>query len=60
MTYFSTDNLDNMGSYCAARDDPLAHECVKGREYAQNKARSYCDQATAKLVGQCGLTNFMD
>jgi len=21
-----------------------------------NTARSYCDQATAKLVGQCGLT----
>jgi len=28
---------------------------VKGREYGQNTARSYCDQATAKLVGQCGL-----
>jgi len=34
----------------------LAHECVKGREYGQNTARSYCDQATAKLVGQDGLT----
>jgi len=39
-----------------ARDDPLADEFVKGREYGQNTARSYCDQATAKLVGQCGLT----
>jgi len=27
----------------------------KGREYGQNTARSYCDQVTAKLVGQCGL-----
>jgi len=51
-----TDNLDNRGSYCAARDDPLAHECVKGRENGPNTARSYYDQATAKLVGQCGLT----
>jgi len=49
------DNLDNRGSYCGARVDPLAHECVKGREYSQNTARSYCDQVTAKLVGQCGL-----
>jgi len=56
MTLLSTDSLDNRVSYCAARDDPLAHECVKGREYGQNTARSYCDQATAKLVGQCGLT----
>jgi len=39
----------------SSRDDPLAHECVKGREYGQHTARSYCDQATAKLVGQCGL-----
>jgi len=44
-----------MGSYCAARDDPLAHQCVKGRGYGQNTAQSYCDQATAELVGQCGL-----
>jgi len=28
----STDILDNKGSCCAFRDDPLAHECVKGRE----------------------------
>jgi len=33
MTDLLTDNLDNRGSYCAARDDPLAYECVKGREY---------------------------
>jgi len=47
---------DNMNSRMgAARDDPLAHECVKGREYGQHTARSYCDEATAKLVGQCGL-----
>jgi len=39
-----------------AHGDTFAHECVKGREYSQNTARSYCDQATAKLVEHCGLT----
>jgi len=47
MTELSTDNLDNRG---------LAHKCVMGREYGQNTARSHFDQATAKLVGQRGLT----
>jgi len=28
----------------------LSHECVKGREYGRNKARSNCDQATVELV----------
>jgi len=56
MSLLSTDNPDNRVSYCAAREDPLAHECVKGREYGQSTARSNCDQATAKLVGQCGVT----
>jgi len=32
----------------------LAHQCV--RAYGQNTARSYCNQATAKFVGQCELT----
>jgi len=36
--------------------DRIAHECVKEREYGRNAARSYCDQAIAELVGQCGLT----
>jgi len=29
--------------------DSFGNECVKGRKYNRNTARSYCDQATAKL-----------
>jgi len=52
-------NYDPLAHECVkgreyGQNDTLAHECVKGREYGQNTGN---DQATAKLVGHCGLTS---